>query len=61
MFGLRSGTWTIHSKSDPRWICHGKAQVGGLECPPEVYEKIKELEKTLGKAPDDLAWSYMKD
>ena len=59
---FRSGSWSLHSDKDPRWNCGGKSDcVGGFVMPGECEKKIEELKKELGKPPDDLTWSYMKD
>ena len=59
---LKSGTWSLHSKTDSRWNCWGQSEfVGMFEPPQECKDKIEELKKTLGEPPDDLAYSYMKD
>lgn len=55
------GTWSVRSESDPRWDGWGTADVGGFMMPDEAKQHIKEKQKELGKKPDDLTWSYMKD
>lgn len=58
---IKTGSWWIHSKKDPRWNASGESLVGGFIMPPECKEAIEELKKKYGKPPDDLEWGYMKD
>lgn len=58
---MRSGTWWIASKADPRWKANGRGKVGMFAKPPEVVAKIEELKRSLGEPPDDLEYGYMKD
>lgn len=56
----RGGSWSLRSKSDPRWNYDGEGRVSiayveGLE------KKLQELRKKLGKQPKDLTISVMKD
>ena len=59
----RSGTWTLSSRSDPRWNCAGDVErlviTEGMH--PDTQAKIEELKKTLGDPPDDLHYSAWKD
>lgn len=57
-----SGSWSIHSKKDPRWNCSGWTEsCGGFVIPYECEQALNELKKKFGKPPKDLEWSYMKD
>ena len=59
---VRSGTWSVSSKSDPRWNGSGRANVGGFMKPPEVDTHIDAMRYRLGEEPPgDLEWGYMKD
>ncbi|HXK38384.1 MAG TPA: hypothetical protein VJ579_04945 [Candidatus Paceibacterota bacterium] len=58
---LRPGTWTLYSKSDPRWNASGADNVGAFVMPKGCKEKLEELKKVLGEPPEDLEWNYMKD
>jgi hypothetical protein len=62
MFGPKPGSWWVHSKSDPRWDCHGRDRVGGFACPPNAEAAIEAKKRELGcEPPDDLEYGYMKD
>jgi hypothetical protein len=62
IFGSRSGSWYINSKTDPRWDDGGySVSVGGFAMPEEAKKAIEEKKKQLGAPPDDLEWGYMKD
>ena len=59
---LKTGCWTISSKSDPRWDDSGEGVVGGLTLPYEALDYVEAKKKELGEEPpDDLEYSYMKD
>lgn len=58
---MKMGTWTLESKSDPRWNCEGRGLVGMFSIPPDAKEKVEELREKLGPPPPDLYYSYMKD
>lgn len=56
------GTWTVHSKIDPRWNKSGRAR--GLCClggPREMQDWIDECKKGFGEPPDDATKSFLKD
>ena len=59
---MRSGTWWMYSKTDPRWCvsAHSDA-VGMFQRPPALDAKIVELTRLHGDPPADLEWGYMKD
>ncbi len=62
MFGLRPGTWTLSSKTDPRFNMSGRALVGGFQCPQEAEDAMEAKARELGEpVPKDLMFSYMKD
>ncbi len=62
MFGPRPGTWTLSSKTDPRFDMSGRALVGGLRCPQEAKDAMEVKARELGEpVPKDLMFSYMKD
>jgi hypothetical protein len=60
---MRSGSWFMESKSDPRWNASGRSSmVGMFQKPAEVTQKIEDLRSRLGcEPPDDLEWGYEKD
>ena len=59
---LTEGSWSLFSKSDPRWNCSGTGIVGGLTRPEAVDRAIERLkDKLKEEIPKDLTWSYMKD
>jgi hypothetical protein len=61
--GLRSGSWWVSSKSDPRWDKNGSSNfVGMFSMPKECQDHIDKMKKKLKiEPPEDLYWSYMKD
>lgn len=62
MFGPKMGTWSVESKSDPRWNKEGRAK--GLVCdggPQAMKDWIKHCKQKYGKVPDDAYESFMKD
>lgn len=63
MFGLRPGTWALHSESDPRWNANGRSEAIWVTAgvPKEVQEAIKKLMMEYGEPPEDLEYSVMKD
>lgn len=61
MFGLKSGSWWISSKSNPKWNKSGSCRCGGFAMPEPAKEAIEELTKQLGPPPEDLEWGYMKN
>jgi hypothetical protein len=59
---IRSGSWYLTSKSDPRWNTGGRDDAcGGFEMPQECRVAIERLKEKLGEMPADLTWGYMKD
>lgn len=59
---MRKGTWSVYSKSDPRWNGGGTAVVGGFVVPREAEEHIERRKKKLGEEPPkDIEVVYMKD
>lgn len=57
-----TGSWSLSSKTDPRWNCNGTGHIvassgyaGGVDA------KIEELKKLYGEPPKDLVVSAMKD
>lgn len=59
---ITEGSWSLSSKSDPRWNCSGTCLVGGLVRPEAVDRAIERLKNKLKKeAPKDLEWNYMKN
>lgn len=62
MFGLKFGTWWIHSDEDPRWNKEGRGyglvSSGG---PDELFDWLDECKQKFGKQPDDLTVGFMKD
>lgn len=61
MFGPKPGSWWLSSKSDPRWDCSGRDDVGGFQCPPEATAALEAKKAELGEPPHDLEYGYMKD
>ena len=62
MFGPKPGTWTLTSKTDPRFDMSGRALVGGFQCPQEAKDVMAAKSEELGvPVPKDLMFSYMKD
>jgi len=62
MFGPKKGTWSIHSKQDPRWNKSGEGY--GLVTSGGTAEQkkwLEECEQKYGEKPDDLEWSFYKD
>jgi hypothetical protein len=52
---VRSGTWWISSKNDPRGNASGTTECASiLTMPKEVKNARRRLARKLGKAPDDL-------
>lgn len=59
---IRAGSWSYHSKSDPRWCFHGRAEAMSAFFPPREAEAAFEAKKAeLGEPPADLTYSSMKD
>lgn len=58
---LSSGSWTVYSKSDPRWNAHGDCKVGGFVMSSGANDHIERMKAILGEPPEDLQYSYMKD
>jgi len=59
---LSKGSWWLNSETDPRWNTSGTAKCcGGFAEPIECKAAREQLEKKLGKPPEDLEWGYMKD
>jgi len=61
---LREGHWHFRSASDPRWNCRGRGVVGmfcDFESVPSAKKAFDKKYKKLGRPPDDLTWSYLKD
>lgn len=62
MFGPKMGTWTVESKSDPRWNNSGHARglvtMGG---PKEMVDWIAECCEKYGEPPEDATMSFYKD
>ena len=62
MFGLKKGTWWVHSEKDPRWNKSGSGfglVIGGG--PREMHDWIEECKKKYGEPPDDATMGFMKD
>lgn len=62
MFGPKEGSWSVESKSDPRWNKEGRGF--GLVCeggPKEMQDWIEFCMKEYGKPPPDTYRSFMKD
>lgn len=58
---FRFGSWSLSSKSDPRWDTFGAGLVGGLTMPEDAARAFVRLKKRLGAPPEDLEYSYTKD
>jgi hypothetical protein len=59
---MRPGSWTLESKTDPRWNCSGNSpSVGMFALPQEAKDKLDELTKQFGEPPEDLEWGYTKN
>jgi hypothetical protein len=59
---IRSGSWWVESKSDPRWNGSGSDIVGGFEIPPAAKEHIEAKKAQFAcEPPEDLTFGYMKD
>lgn len=59
---MGQGSWTLRSKSDPRWNCSGQGEVGMFSIPRNAKKKVEKLKVEFGEAPpNDLEYSYMKD
>ena len=62
LFSMKSGSWSLYSKTDTRWNSSGSAEYcGGFTMPAECKVELERLKKKLGTPPDDLEYSYMKD
>jgi hypothetical protein len=62
MFGIKMGTWTVHSDKDKRWNNSGRAY--GLVCgggPLEMQDWVEKCKKKYGKPPDDCTMEFWKD
>lgn len=63
MFGPKPGSWSLTSKSDPRWNCGGHVSalvvMAGLH--PDAERALERLRERLGKPPEDLEYGCMKD
>jgi hypothetical protein len=60
--GPKMGTWTVRSKTDPRWNNSGRAL--GLVCwggPEEMQDWITKCKKEFGEPPEDAEMSFWKD
>jgi hypothetical protein len=57
------GSWSISSKSDPRWNTSGHIDYSPFTMGeiPEVTAAVKRLTKKYEKHPKDLMVSYLKD
>ena len=64
IFGPKSMTFILESKSDPRWnftgVGKGFVNSGKDGC-PEAVAKVEELKAKFGEVPEDLEYSYWKD
>lgn len=60
---MRSGSWWVTSKLDPRWDKSGSSEfVGMFAMPEEAKQHIEDMKQKLQKEPpSDLEWGYMKD
>jgi hypothetical protein len=62
MFGPKMGTWTVSSKSDPRWNNSGRASGFAMDGgPQEMKDWIKQCKKNFGEPPADALQSFFKD
>ena len=62
MMGAGTGSWSVGSKSDPRWNKSGRgfgsALLGG---PKEMRDWIEKCRKKYGEPPKDASMSFWKD
>lgn len=59
---LTKGSWSLFSKSNPRWNCSGTGLVGGFTRPEAINKVLEKLKDELKEEPPkDLTYSYMKD
>jgi hypothetical protein len=59
-FGVKSGTYWLTSKTDPRWCV--SEHVEHMSVVTDWFaRKVKELTDELGPPPDDLTCGGMKD
>lgn len=60
---MRSGSWSVSSKTDPRWNGSGRSEaVGMFSIPREAQAHIDAKKLELGEEPPaDCEYSYMKD
>lgn len=63
MLTIKSGSWWVTSKSDPRWNGNGRDDaVGGFMMPGSAQGHVEKMKKLLKEdPPDDLRFGYMKD
>lgn len=59
--GVGHGSWTLRSKSDPRWNRSGDAHGTTGVMVDEAKAALEELKELYGEPPEDLMYSFMKD